>query len=106
MSRVILHNAVSLRCLPFAVALLLSLVRIDVASARQPIAASQAPALQACEEAWGMRLRGWRAGADCTVAQGLTCDPSGMISAIDLSMSNLTGPIPPDLTTLTALTRL
>ncbi|GJP67885.1 hypothetical protein CLOP_g24644 [Closterium sp. NIES-67] len=71
-----------------------------------PIRASQSVFLSDCQKAWGTTIPGWSQTASCSAAQGLTCDPSGMITAIRMDSTNISGAIPDSISSLTALTWL
>ncbi|CAI7780086.1 unnamed protein product [Closterium sp. NIES-53] len=45
----------------------------------QPIQASQALFLEDCQQAWGRTFHLWLKGGECSSAEGLVCDDSGMI---------------------------
>ncbi|CAI5499317.1 unnamed protein product, partial [Closterium sp. Naga37s-1] len=63
--------------------------------------------LQDFQTAWGQNLAGWGGSdPDCSSATGVTCDNSGMISAMRLSNLNLRGPIPDSISNLQKISSL
>ncbi|CAI5458393.1 unnamed protein product, partial [Closterium sp. Yama58-4] len=72
-----------------------------------PLEATQVQFLQECQAAWGQSIPGWSgASPDCSSATGLTCDPSGMIVALQLRNYKLGGQIPNSLSNLRKVTYL
>ncbi|CAI5535190.1 unnamed protein product, partial [Closterium sp. Naga37s-1] len=63
--------------------------------------------LRDCQTAWGQTLPGWGgSNPDCSSAQGVTCDSTGMISAMRLSSLNLGGSIPDSISNLKKISSL
>ncbi|CAI5467665.1 unnamed protein product [Closterium sp. Yama58-4] len=84
-----------------ALALALWLVAFSVSCHGQQFNNSQDAFLLDAQAAWGMT--GWAPGAKCSNAHGITCDASGMITALNVSSSGITASIPNSISTLIAL---
>ncbi|GJP60658.1 hypothetical protein CLOP_g17879 [Closterium sp. NIES-67] len=68
---------------------------------------SQAVFLSDCQKAWGTSaISGWSQGANCSAAEGLFCDQSGMILEMSMEESGLAGPIPDSISRLTRISFL
>ncbi|CAI5463036.1 unnamed protein product [Closterium sp. Yama58-4] len=95
------QRALSLACC------LVTLQLVSTVVHAQPLQASQVQFLQDCQTVWGQTFPGWGdSNPDCSSAEGVTCDSSGMISAMGVSNLNLKGSIPDSISNLRKISLL